>query len=360
MCVLHSVTLFRRRAGERMNKVAVLLFGMVLILLLPTLIAQSLDSPPALFPGMNGAAKCTPGVPILMATANSTNAMNSFGDRPPSGTVEVISSLGPAQALVRFAQLRSQRAQLIAEIEKIRPDIAPKGMFETTEEYKARRGQAEERVREATKPLRASTELLDKAIISLGRSFFINSSKSTKFIGYDADWKEMRVSLDGSEFVSRIPRDIAQRMHQEWSAVLVAQNGWSLDGVGVGCNSAPDQSLELNGKNAIVWNSQPFVLEPYNRVYRVGGDVSAPSVLLRVEPEYSEEARAKKRQGTVVLYSEVDESGKPKNLRVVQALGSGLDEEAIKAVSRWKFRPSYKAGRPVTVAVTLEVHFRLL
>lgn len=343
-----------------MNKVAVLLFGLVLILLLPTSIAQSLDSPPALFPGMNDAAKCTPGVPILMATADSTNAMNSFGDRPPSGTVDVISSMGPAQALVRFAQLHSQRAQLIAEIEKIRPDISPKGMFETTEEYKARRGQAEERVREATKPLRASTELLEKAIISLRRSFFINSSKSTKFIGYDADLKEMRVSLDGSEFVSRIPRDIAQRMHQEWSAVLVAQNGWSLDGVGVGCNSAPDQSLKLNGKNAIVWNSQPFVLEPYNRVDRIGGDVSAPSLLSKVEPKYSEEARVAKLQGTVVLYVEVDESGNPKNLRVVRALGLGLDEKAIEAVSQWKWRPGYKAGRPVTVAATIEINFKLL
>ena len=94
--------------------------------------------------------------------------------------------------------------------------------------------------------------------------------------------------------------------------------------------------------------------------YRIGGGVSAPAVLAKVEPEYSEEARKAKFQGTVTLYIEVDENGKPKNLRVIRALGLGLDEKAIEAVSRWKFRPGMKNGVPVTVAATVEVNFRLL
>lgn len=94
--------------------------------------------------------------------------------------------------------------------------------------------------------------------------------------------------------------------------------------------------------------------------YRIGGGVSAPSVLSKVEPEYSEEARKAKFQGTVMLYIEVDENGKPKNLRVVRGVGLGLDEKAIEAVSRWKFRPGFKDGKPVTVAATVEVNFRLL
>ncbi len=94
--------------------------------------------------------------------------------------------------------------------------------------------------------------------------------------------------------------------------------------------------------------------------YRIGGGVSAPAVLAKVEPEYSEEARKAKFQGTVMLYIEVDENGKPKNLRVVRALGLGLDEKAIEAVSRWKFRPGFKDGKAVTVAATVEVNFRLL
>jgi periplasmic protein TonB len=95
-------------------------------------------------------------------------------------------------------------------------------------------------------------------------------------------------------------------------------------------------------------------------VFRVGGGVTAPVPLYRPEPEYSEEARKAKYQGTVVLYVEVDASGKPKNLKVMRSLGLGLDEKAIEAVEKWKFRPGYKDGKPVTVAATVEVNFRLL
>ena len=95
-------------------------------------------------------------------------------------------------------------------------------------------------------------------------------------------------------------------------------------------------------------------------VFRVGGGVTAPSLLYKVEPEYSEEARKAKYQGTVVLYVEVDPSGKARNLRVVRSLGLGLDEKAMEAVNKWKFRPGYKDGKAVTVAATIEVNFRLL
>jgi TonB family protein len=95
-------------------------------------------------------------------------------------------------------------------------------------------------------------------------------------------------------------------------------------------------------------------------VFRVGGGVTAPALVFKVEPEYSEEARKAKYQGTVVLYVEVDPSGRAKNLRVIRSLGLGLDEKAIEAVNKWRFRPGYKDGKPVTVAATIEVNFRLL
>src|SRR5215469_1816223 len=94
--------------------------------------------------------------------------------------------------------------------------------------------------------------------------------------------------------------------------------------------------------------------------FRVGGGVTAPSVLHKVEPEYSEEARKAKYQGTVLLYIEVDPSGRATNIKVQRSLGLGLDEKAIEAVKQWKFKPGYKDGKPVTVAATIEVNFRLL
>ena len=95
-------------------------------------------------------------------------------------------------------------------------------------------------------------------------------------------------------------------------------------------------------------------------VYKVGPGVSAPSLLYKVEPEYSEEARAAKYQGTVTLYVEIGPDGLAHNARVLNSLGLGLDEQAISAVSAWQFKPGIKDGVPVTVAASIEINFRLL
>ncbi|HEY3441671.1 MAG TPA: energy transducer TonB [Paludibaculum sp.] len=94
--------------------------------------------------------------------------------------------------------------------------------------------------------------------------------------------------------------------------------------------------------------------------FRIGGGVSAPVPIFKVEPEYSEEARKAKFQGTVLLAIVVDESGQTGNVRVVRALGMGLDEKAMEAVRKWRFKPGYKDGKPVSVLANVEVNFRLL
>jgi periplasmic protein TonB len=92
----------------------------------------------------------------------------------------------------------------------------------------------------------------------------------------------------------------------------------------------------------------------------LGGSLIAPRVLYKVEPEFSDEARKAKYQGTVLLTIEVGEDGQPHKLHVLSGLGMGLDEKAIEAVSRWKFKPALRNGRPVRAAATIEVNFRLL
>ena len=94
--------------------------------------------------------------------------------------------------------------------------------------------------------------------------------------------------------------------------------------------------------------------------YRIGGAVSAPVLLYKVEPEYSEEARKAKYQGVVVLKVVVDPTGRVVNPQIMRSLGLGLDEKAIEAVRKWKFRPGYKNSRPVPVIAEIEVSFRLL
>jgi periplasmic protein TonB len=95
-------------------------------------------------------------------------------------------------------------------------------------------------------------------------------------------------------------------------------------------------------------------------IYKAGNGVSKPELIRKVEPEYSEQARKAKFQGVVVLYIVVDQNGNAIQPRVVKSLGLGLDEKALEAVKQWKFKPGYKDGKPVAVAATVEVNFRLL
>jgi len=95
-------------------------------------------------------------------------------------------------------------------------------------------------------------------------------------------------------------------------------------------------------------------------VFRVGGGVSSPVPIFKPEPEYSEEARKAKFQGSVIVALVVDEKGNPQNIRVTRPLGLGLDEKAIEAVQKWRFKPGMKDGRPVAVFAQIEVSFRLL
>lgn len=95
-------------------------------------------------------------------------------------------------------------------------------------------------------------------------------------------------------------------------------------------------------------------------VFRPGvGGVSAPRLIYKTEPEYSEEARKAKYQGTVELACIVGADGKPRGLRVAHSLGMGLDEKALEAVRDWKFSPAEKDGKPVAVAINVLVEFRL-
>jgi TonB family protein len=95
-------------------------------------------------------------------------------------------------------------------------------------------------------------------------------------------------------------------------------------------------------------------------LYRIGGGVSEPVVIFEPEAEFSDEARRAKYQGIVLVSIIVDAQGHVQNPRVVRALGMGLDEKAIEAVLKYKFKPAMKDGKtPVPVAMNIEINFRL-
>src|ERR1700680_2910794 len=94
-------------------------------------------------------------------------------------------------------------------------------------------------------------------------------------------------------------------------------------------------------------------------VYKVGGGISAPQAISSPDPDYTEEARRAKKQGTCVLWLIVDAAGRPRDIKVVRGLGLGLDAKALEAVRQWRFQPALKDGKPVDVQISVEVEFHL-
>ena len=95
-------------------------------------------------------------------------------------------------------------------------------------------------------------------------------------------------------------------------------------------------------------------------VYATGDGVRLPQLLLKVDPEYTEAARVAGISGTVTLSVVAGADGTAQDVQVIGPLDPGLDEAAVTALSKWKFRPGTKDGAPVSVQTQVLVTFRVL
>lgn len=87
--------------------------------------------------------------------------------------------------------------------------------------------------------------------------------------------------------------------------------------------------------------------------------ITEPFPLLVPEALYTPEARKAGINGNCLISLIVDANGMPQNLRVERTLNPGLDQNALEAVSKYRFRPAMKSGEPVSVHIFVEIHFRL-
>jgi TonB family protein len=96
-------------------------------------------------------------------------------------------------------------------------------------------------------------------------------------------------------------------------------------------------------------------------VYRPGSGVTTPDVLVKGKPQYTAEAMRARIQGAVTVQCVVQPSGVCTDIEIVHSLDPtfGLDEEAIKSVRQWRFKPGTRLGQPVPVLVVIEVAFSL-
>lgn len=96
-------------------------------------------------------------------------------------------------------------------------------------------------------------------------------------------------------------------------------------------------------------------------IYRPGSGIVTPKLLNEVKPAYTADAMRAKIQGSVHLDAVVLPDGSVGNVQITRSLDPtfGLDQEAIKAVKRWRFIPGTRQGQPVHVIVEIEVTFTL-
>jgi protein TonB len=106
----------------------------------------------------------------------------------------------------------------------------------------------------------------------------------------------------------------------------------------------------------MLYGQPPAAKEPY----KVGGSVSPPKVVYKVEPQYTEEGLRARREGTVRFQLVVTRGGIPSDIHELeQHIGLGLDEKAIEAAQQWRWEPGKKSGEPVAVLVQIEINFHL-
>lgn len=114
---------------------------------------------------------------------------------------------------------------------------------------------------------------------------------------------------------------------------------------------------------AVVIEAQPpaqTAASRYGHVYKVGNGVSAPVPLNSVEAQFPKSGHyAKGFHAIVIVGLVVDAAGMPRDPQVTRSYNQALDAQAIKAVKHYRFKPAMRAGKPVPVAIHVEINFKM-
>jgi protein TonB len=122
---------------------------------------------------------------------------------------------------------------------------------------------------------------------------------------------------------------------------------------------ADDLTIEETGlDNFEAWDAPPPPPEG-PRVKFIPYD-DPPQPLSRIRPVYPEIAQEAGIEGTVVVQVFVDKKGRVKDTIILKGIpNTGLDEAAISAIRKTRFRPAKQRERPVGVWISIPVNFRL-
>jgi TonB family protein len=90
-----------------------------------------------------------------------------------------------------------------------------------------------------------------------------------------------------------------------------------------------------------------------------GACAKAPHPKHTPDPDYTDAARHARIEGKSVFWTIVGTDGVPREVYFVKTLGYGLDAQAVSAVRHWKFSPATLEGKPVPVAIQVQMNFHL-
>jgi TonB family protein len=90
-----------------------------------------------------------------------------------------------------------------------------------------------------------------------------------------------------------------------------------------------------------------------------GPATAAVEITFKPQPVYTEEARNLKLEGEVLLEVMFGGNGTLHVNRVVRGLGHGLDEAAIAAANKMRFKPALSNGQPVDSTAVVHVMFQM-
>jgi len=130
-------------------------------------------------------------------------------------------------------------------------------------------------------------------------------------------------------------------------------------------DNAPSSATSPDSQSRVPPSTPPSAGTAHSAPFKVCGAKSPPPcatpprVIKSHDPDYSKEARKQNIEGVGVLWLIVGADGLPHNIRVARVVGYGLDEKAIEAVEKWRFKPGTMDGHPVDVQNNVEVTFRL-
>jgi TonB family protein len=164
---------------------------------------------------------------------------------------------------------------------------------------------------------------------------------------------EIDVNAEGVVKVLRVVKGLGHGLDQKAiEAVLAWKFGAALR------NGAPVQSIaqvDVEFEIPVWYRSQPKVAG-----VPLGPGLTPPSVLKRVNPEYTPEARAAKYEGKGVFTITVRKDGSVFLVDPIPDMEFGLTPNVIEALEQWKFKPGMRNGEAVAVTLQIEVNFNYM